>query len=125
MLRELHEISAEEQVGRGLYLSRGDAFHTKIITSANRIDVPDNFRYVGAAAYGPAQSLLYKYVAENNEKVPPEIDLVESVKFEEGAVVGVPWRESSPPFDFYHDVHTHRNPTATIGGIPVKSVKVE
>lgn len=126
MLRESHEISAEERMGRDLFNSRVDAFHTKITTSAlNSGVLPKKFILVSRKDIGSDGEVLFDYVVPDDVIIPPEIELVRSIQFDDGAAVDKPWQASMPPYEWYVDVHAHKDPTAHLGGIPVKPVKIE
>lgn len=124
MFRELHDISAEEQMEADLFTFRGDAFHKKI-TVRESTHLPESFDYAGNAGYASDGAELINYVAKDNVEIPPGIEVTTIVEFEEGVAFGEPYRASSPPHELYQDVHTHGIANVRVGGIPATSVKVE
>lgn len=124
MLRELYDASAEEQMRADLFTSRGDAFHKKI-TVRGRTELPEDFFYFANAGNAPDGVDLINYIAKDNVKIPPEIEVTAIVEFEENAAVGEPYKATNPPHEWYKDVHTHGIANVRVGGIPVRQVKVE
>lgn len=122
MLRELPDVSAEARMGGDLFNSWGDAFHKKI-TIRQGVLPPRGFDYAGNAGNGPDDEELTYYVAHDSVAVPPEIEVIAIVEFEEGDTVGFSRKELE--LVLYQDVHTHGLATDIVGGIPVTPIKIE
>lgn len=127
MHRELHDTSAEERMGADLFISRGDAFHKKIILKSMLGPLPEGFIWGGPANDGPngEKRPNYVVVVPDDVPVPSNLEIVESVEYAEGADVGKPYLEANPPYGWYKDEHYHGLNNASVGGIPVRQVKLE